>query len=158
MDFLSYLLSDNFCFSVILQMSCNKTKYFSLQSCHLTVLGKGELTVLHHSMRKRTQRVILQSPTFSKETIYLSSYNDKLTFISCFSLSFCPSLSLSHFPLPFCKAFHIQSNYFAVCLFHASVFLGECLKALGCIFPFGGSPRTYLCSPSRGDFCARHPP
>lgn len=88
-----------------------KPSTFLYKSCHLIVLGKREFTVLYHSVRKRTQRGILQTPTFSKETIYLSSYNGKLTFISFwpFFLPLCPSLSLPLsfciFPLPFVKLF-----------------------------------------------------
>lgn len=162
MDFLSYLLSDSFCFTVILHMSSNKTKFFSLQNLPSYSISKKEFTVLHHSTRKRTQRGILQSPTFSKETIYLSSHNDKPTFIFSapfFSLSFCPPLSLySLYLLPsFCQALHIQSNFLAVCVFHASLFLGQCLKMLGCIFPLGDLPKIFLCSAFWGQFCASHP-
>lgn len=99
MDFLFYLLSDNFCFAVIIHLSSNKTSsFYSEKLLFYSVRKKSVCSCTPFNERVNRKEREEQSSTFYKETIYLLTFNGKYTFISVpFSHSFCPFLSFFFF-------------------------------------------------------------
>ena len=82
-DCLSYLFSDNFCFTGILHLSSNKTSYFNSQKLlFLSVRKRKICSFTSLSERERTTQRERDSHLLSLKRIYLLSYSDKLTFIS----------------------------------------------------------------------------
>lgn len=97
MDFLFYLLSDNFCFAVIIHLSSNKTSsFYSQKLLFYSVRKRSVCSCTPFNERvNRTEREE-QSSSFYKETIcclLTANTHSSLTF----SHSFCPFLSLFFF-------------------------------------------------------------